>query len=98
MYGLNTTLTVRNSLASYNPAGFAASNGKMFVENSVATNNTYGITSENGATVSVSNSTITFNGTGFRNYSSSFRSFGNNSFANNSFANTVGTILSVSQQ
>lgn len=96
--GSNTTLTVRNSLATYNPTGFGASgSSKMFVENSVATNNTYGITSESGAAVSVSHSTITHNGTGFRNYSSSFRSFGNNSFANNS-TNTIGTILSVSQQ
>jgi len=97
--GSDSSLTVRNSLAAYNPTGFGASgSSKMFVENSLATNNTYGITSSLGATVSVSNSTITHNGTGFRNYSSTFRTFGNNSFANNSVANTVGTILSVSQQ
>jgi hypothetical protein len=96
--GTNASLTIRNSVATYNVNGFLArSNGKMVVENSIISNNTWGIAAENQGSVSVSHSTISYNGTGIRNSSGTYRTFGNNSFSNNT-TNTSGSVFSVSQQ
>lgn len=96
--GTDTSVTIRNTISTYNPTGFSAiSSAKMVIENSIANNNTWGIVADSGGSASVSSSTIDYNGTGLRNYAGTIRSFGNNRFSNNS-TNTTGTISTVSQQ
>ena len=94
-------VTVSNSLASNNSTGFDAlshgSDVQLNIEGCVVTNNAFdGIVAESMqmtgvATVRVSNSTVTDNGTGFDNHSSVLLSRGNNTLEGNS-TNTNGTI------
>jgi hypothetical protein len=99
------TVTVRNSLASGNGnTGFAAvsatnSNVELDIENCVASNNTgIGVSAQTGstgaATVRVSNSTVTHNGTGLRSFlgHAQLLSRGNNTVE----GNTTDTVAIVS--
>jgi len=92
-------VTIRNTVSANNADGFAASNyGKLVLENCSATyNSSSGVSAEQSGNISVSNSTIAYNGIGLKNSNSTLRSFGNNRLSNNS-TNLSGTISLVSQQ
>ena len=92
--GSGTQVSIANSVASGNINGFTGGTGaELNIEACLmANNNGSGIWSHTGATVRVSNSTVTNNGTGLRvNPDSTLKSRGNNTVDGNT-PNVNGTI------
>ena len=82
--GSGVTLAVTDSVASNNTYGIGATASAVMVRNSTASNNSIGISSQTGATVRVSQSTITGNGTGWQATDTSLlQSYRNNSVGGN---------------
>ena len=93
--GSAAQVSIANSVASGNAYGFVGSDGQLNIEDCFVTNNALsGIQSE-GATVRVSNSTVTNNGTGLRNIGGTLKSRGNNTVDGNG-TNVDGSITTLS--
>ena len=92
--GSETRGSIANSVASGNAYGLEGDGGELNIEGCLVANNVgSGITSATGATVRISNSTVTNNGTGLHNYNSTgtLLSRGNNTVQGNT-TNKSGAI------
>ena len=93
--GSGTQVSIANSVASGNAYGLIGSGAELNIEACLVTNNVVsGIHSQAGATVRVSNSTVTNNGTGLFN-NATLKSRGNNTVDGNT-TNVDGTITPLS--
>jgi hypothetical protein len=82
--GSGVNLAVTDTVTSNNTYGIGATASAVMVRNSTASNNSIGISSQTGATVRVSQSTITGNGTGWQATDTSLlQSYRNNSVGGN---------------
>ena len=94
--GSGTRVSIADSVASGNTHGLFAPRGELNIEDCLVANNVgTGIGSSGGATVRVSNSTVTNNGTGLSNSVSTLKSRGNNTVDGNT-TNVNGTITQLS--
>ena len=94
--GSGVTLAVTDSVASNNTYGIGATASAVMVRNSTASNNSIGISSQTGATVRVSQSTVTGNGTGWQATDTSLlQSYRNNSVGGNTTDGAVTQTLAL---
>ena len=94
--GSGVTLSVTDSVASNNTYGIGATASAVMVRNSTASNNSIGISSQTGATVRVSQSTVTGNGTGWQATDTSLlQSYRNNSVGGNTTDGAVTQTLAL---
>jgi parallel beta helix pectate lyase-like protein len=94
--GANTGVTVTDTVASNNNYGIGASSSTVMVRNSMISNNAVGVAADQSATVRVTQSTITGNGTGWQaTNGGQLLTYGNNNVGGNTINGTATTTLAL---
>jgi hypothetical protein len=92
--GASASVTVTDTVASNNTYGFGASSAALMVRNSIISNNAVGIAADQNATVRITQSTITGNGTGWQaTNGGQLLTYGNNNVDGNTNNGTATTTL-----
>jgi len=94
--GAGASITVTDTVASNNTYGIGASSAAVMVRNSIISNNAVGIAADQSATVRITQSTITGNGTGWQaTNGGQLLTYGNNNVDGNTTNGAATTTLTL---
>ena len=94
--GADASITVTDTVASNNTYGIGASSAAIMVRNSTISNNAVGIAADQSATVRITQSTITGNGTGWQaTNGGQLLTYGNNNVDGNTTNGAATTTLTL---